>query len=467
MKQFMDKDFLLETETAKRLFHDVAAKQPIIDFHNHLEAEEILNDKKYNNLTEVWLGGDHYKWRAMRANGVSEKLITGDGDPYDKFLAWADTIQNAYGNPLYHWTHLELQRYFGIYKPLSLKTADEIWKTCNEKLRSEEYTARNLLKMQNVEVLCTTNDPIEDLHAHDRIKQSDLTIKVLPTFRPEKIMGINKPDFCDYVKKLEEISGISLNSIDDVLAALEKRLDFFIEKGCKVSDHSLEHHFYEPATKQQIDQIFKDALNRKELDTKQIAMYEGYLLSELGKMYADKDIVMQIHIGAIRNNSIRMQKLIGDNTGFDSVHDFAMAKDLSSVLNRMDLENKVPKTILYNLNPKDAEVLTTMACNFVGNEDGIKGKVQLGIAWWFNDHKMGMQQQLETVAHSGLLSTFLGMLTDSRSFLSFPRHEYFRRILCNMIGNWVENGECPDDMEYLTQMIKGICGDNAKRFFEF
>ena len=223
MKQFMDKDFLLETETAKRLFHDVAAIQPIIDFHNHLEAEEILNDKKYNNLTEVWLGGDHYKWRAMRANGVSEKLITGDGDPYDKFLAWADTIQNAYGNPLYHWTHLELQRYFGIYKPLSLKTADEIWKTCNEKLRSEEYTARNLLKMQNVEVLCTTNDPIEDLHAHDRIKQSDLTIKVLPTFRPEKIMGINKPDFCDYVKKLEEISGISLNSIDDVLAALEKR----------------------------------------------------------------------------------------------------------------------------------------------------------------------------------------------------------------------------------------------------
>ena len=467
MEQFMDKDFLLETETAKRLFHDVAAKQPIIDFHNHLEAEEILNDKKYNNLTEVWLGGDHYKWRAMRVNGVSEKLITGDGDPYDKFLAWADTIQNAYGNPLYHWTHLELQRYFGIYKPLSLKTADEIWEICNEKLNSQEYTARNLLKMQNVEVLCTTNDPIEDLHAHDQIKQSDLTIKVLPTFRPEKIMGIDKSGFCDYVQKLEEVSGISLNSIDDVMVALEKRLDFFIEKGCKVSDHSLEHHFYESATKEQVDQIFKYALNGKELDEKQIAMYEGYLLSELGKMYSDKNIVMQIHIGAIRNNSIRMQKLIGDNTGFDSVHDFAMAKDLSGVLNRMDLENKVPKTILYNLNPKDAEVLTTMACNFAGNENRIKGKVQLGIAWWFNDHKMGMQQQMETVAHSGLLSTFLGMLTDSRSFLSFPRHEYFRRILCNMIGNWVENGECPDDMEYLTQMIKGICGDNAKRFFEF
>lgn len=467
MKQFMDKDFLLETETAKRLFHDVAAKQTIIDFHNHLEAEEILNDKKYNNLTEVWLGGDHYKWRAMRVNGVSEKLITGDGDPYDKFLAWADTIQNAYGNPLYHWTHLELQRYFGIYKPLSLKTADEIWEICNEKLNSQEYTARNLLKMQNVEVLCTTNDPIEDLHAHDQIKQSDLTIKVLPTFRPEKIMGIDKSGFCDYVQKLEEVSGISLNSIDDVMVALEKRLDFFIEKGCKVSDHSLEHHFYESATKEQVDQIFKYALNGKELDEKQIAMYEGYLLSELGKMYSDKNIVMQIHIGAIRNNSIRMQKLIGDNTGFDSVHDFAMAKDLSGVLNRMDLENKVPKTILYNLNPKDAEVLTTMACNFAGNENRIKGKVQLGIAWWFNDHKMGMQQQMETVAHSGLLSTFLGMLTDSRSFLSFPRHEYFRRILCNMIGNWVENGECPDDMEYLTQMIKGICGDNAKRFFEF
>ena len=467
MKQFMDKDFLLETETAKRLFHDVAAKQPIIDFHNHLEAEEILNDKKYNNLTEVWLGGDHYKWRAMRVNGVSEKLITGDGNPYDKFLAWADTIQNAYGNPLYHWTHLELQRYFGIYKPLSLKTADEIWEICNEKLNSQEYTARNLLKMQNVEVLCTTNDPIEDLHAHDQIKQSDLTIKVLPTFRPEKIMGIDKSGFCDYVQKLEEVSGVSLNSIDDVMVALEKRLDSFIEKGCKVSDHSLEHHFYESVTKEQVDQIFKDALNGKELEEKQIAMYEGYLLSELGKMYSDKNIVMQIHIGAIRNNSIRMQKLIGDNTGFDSVHDFAMAKDLSGVLNRMDLENKVPKTILYNLNPKDAEVLTTMACNFAGNEDGIKGKVQLGIAWWFNDHKMGMQQQMETVAHSGLLSTFLGMLTDSRSFLSFPRHEYFRRILCNMIGNWVENGECPDDMEYLTQMIKGICGDNAKRFFEF
>ena len=467
MRQFMDKDFLLETDTARKLFHEVARKQEIIDFHNHLNPEEILNDKKYKNLTEVWLGGDHYKWRAMRVNGVPEELITGDGDPYDKFLAWADTIQNAIGNPLYHWTHLELQRYFGIDIPLSLKTAEQIWKSCNEKLNSQEYTARNLLKMQNVEVLCTTDDPVDSLDIHEQIKDSELTIKVLPTFRPDKIMGINKIGFCDYVKKLGEVCNTTLHTIDDVMKALENRLDYFIKRGCKVSDHSLEYHFFEPATKEQINIIFEDALNGKQLDSKEIAMYEGYLLGELGKLYAMKGIVMQVHIGAIRNNSTRMQRQIGDNTGFDSMHDFCMAQDLSCVLNSMDIENIVPKMILYNLNPKDAEMFSTMACNFAGNEQGIKGKVQLGISWWFNDHKVGIQQQMEVIAHSGLLSTFLGMLTDSRSFLSFPRHEYFRRILCNMVGNWVETGEYPNDMDYLTQMIEGICGENAKRFFEF
>lgn len=467
MKQFMDKDFLLENETAKRLFHDTAKKQPIIDFHNHLNPEEILKNKTYKNLTEVWLGGDHYKWRAMRANGVSEKLITGDADPYDKFLAWADTIQNAIGNPLYHWTHMELQRYFGITIPLSLKTASEIWNKCNEKLNSGQYTAQNLLRMQNVEVLCTTDDPVDDLHIHEKIKQSDFEIQVRPTFRPEKIMNIEKDGFCEYVKKLEEVSHIPINSFDDVMKALEKRLDDFIEKGCRVSDHSLEKHFYESTTKEQVNAIFTERLRGNDLSKIEIAAYQGYILSELGKMYAKKGIVMQIHIGALRNNSSRMLKLIGENTGFDSMHDFALAEDLSNVLNIMDMEDQVPKIILYNLNPKDAEMFSSMAGNFVGNEQGIKGKVQLGISWWLNDHKKGIEDQIEIVAHSGLLSTFLGMLTDSRSFLSFPRHEYFRRILCNMIGIWVENGECPDDMEYLTQMVKDICGENAKRFFEF
>lgn len=467
MKQFMDEDFLLETETAKRLFHDVATKQPIIDFHNHLNPEEILNDKKYKNLTEVWLAGDHYKWRAMRANGVSEKLITGDGDDYDKFMAWADTIQNAYGNPLYHWTHLELQRYFDVHTPFNTKTAEEIWKTCNEKLNSDAYTARNLLRMQNVEVLCTTDDPIEDLKAHQQLRDSDFEIKVLPTFRPEKIMGIEKKDFGDYVKKLSEASNMSIETIDDVMKALEKRLDYFVENGCKVSDHSLEVHFYEKAKKEHINEIFKNALNGKQPDSKETAMYKGYLLAELGKMYADKDVVMQVHIGAIRCNSTRMLKKLGCDTGYDSMNDFSMAEDLSAVLDLMDQEDRLPKTILYNSNPKDAEMFSTMAMNFVGNEQGIKGKVQLGPSWWFNDHKTGMEAQMEIIAHSALLSTFLGMLTDSRSFLSFPRHEYFRRILCNMIGNWVESGECPNDMEYLTQMVKGICGENAKKYFGF
>ena len=465
MKRFMDENFLLQTDIAVVLFK-TAKENPIIDFHNHLNPEEIYKDKNFDNISEVWLGGDHYKWRAMRANGVSEKFITGDAEPFEKFKAWADTVQNLIGNPLYHWTHLELQRYFGIDIPLSLKTAEEIWEKCNSKLKEKEYSVRNLLRMQKVEVLCTTDDPADSLEWHKKIREDGFEIKVFPSFRPEKALGIEKEGYKEYIDKLSAAAGITVKDIDSLLAALEERLEFFIDNGCRVSDHSLEGSFFVPTDRDEVNAIFNSALSGNKLSPEESGKLKGYLLTELGRIYSRKSIVMQLHIGAVRNNSERFFKQLGADTGFDSLNDFNYAPELSALLNAMDLHGELPKTILYCLNPKDTEMLAAMAGNFCSNEEGIRGKVQLGAAWWFCDHKNGIEKQLEAFSDVGLISTAVGMLTDSRSFLSFPRHEYYRRIVCNKIGGWVENGEYPCDMEYLTGLVNGICSGNARKFFE-
>ncbi len=462
----MDKDFLLQTETAKTLYHEHAEKLPIIDFHNHLDTSAILSDTQYDNIAEVWLGGDHYKWRGMRANGISEELITGSkAGGFEQFAAWADTIQNSFGNPLYHWTHLELQRYFGVDTPLSPESAKTIWDACNRKLKTPEFSVRSLLKMQNVEVLCTTDDPADDLENHIKLRESGYEIRVLPTFRPEKAIGIEKEGFQDYIRKLEAKTGMALDSAEAVLECLKKRLQYFVEQGCRVTDHSLESSFYVPATTEQVNGIFSKRMDGVKLSEPECAMYHGYLLTGLGKEYARKGLVMQLHIGALRNNSSRMFQKLGPDHGYDSPADFNYAPELSAMLNVMDETDELPKTVLYYLNPKDAEMLAGMCGNFQGNEQGIRGKMQLGTAWWFCDHKPGMENQMQALENCGLLSTFIGMLTDSRSFLSFPRHEYFRRILCGHIGIAVENGEYPADMNYLGKMVEDICYYNAKAYF--
>ncbi len=466
MMKFMDENFLLTNDTAKELFAAVK-DEPIIDFHNHLNPREIYEDKCFDNMAEVWLGGDHYKWRAMRANGISESLITGDGAPFDKFMAWADTVQNLIGNPLYHWTHLELQRYFGITTPLCPDTAREIWDKCNEKLQTKEYSVRNLLRMQNVSVLCTTDDPADSLEWHRKIKEDGFEIKVLPSFRPEKAVAIEKADYKTYINRLETVVNTPIKNVEDLISALAKRLDFFVENGCRVSDHSLENTFFVPADYAEVNQLFVDRLNGKVLSEEEAGKFHGYMYVQLAKEYTKRDIVMQLHIGAIRNNSKRFFEKLGVDTGFDSLNDFNYAPQLSAMLSEMDLYDNLPKTILYCLNPKDTEMLAAMAGNFCSNEKGIKGKVQLGAAWWFCDHKNGMERQIEAVSDAGLISTSVGMLTDSRSFLSFPRHELYRRILCNKLGTWVEAGEYPSDLTYLRSMSIRICGKNAIEYFNF
>lgn len=463
MKNFMDSDFLLQTDTAKMLYHDAAETMPIFDYHNHLNQKAILEDSQMDNLTQVWLGGDHYKWRAMRAMGVPEELITGNGSDYDKFLAWARTIENSIGNPLYHWTHLELQRYFGITAPLSEATAKQIWDSANEQMRSKEFSVRNLILRQNVKYMCTTDDPADDLEAHKALKNENFGCTVLPTFRPEKAMAIEKPGYADYIAKLSEVSGVDIKNVDDLMKALEKRMNYFISVGCVVTDHSLEGCFYQPATVEDVDRVMKKRLEGEELTAAECGMYKGYVMIALGKMYARKNIVMQLHIGALRNNSSRQLAAIGVDSGFDSMDDIKYASYLSTMLNEMDKENLLPKTVLYSLNPNDNEMLASMAGNFQGG--GIRGKMQFGTAWWFNDHKPGMEAQLTVLSSIGLLSPFIGMLTDSRSFLSFPRHEYFRRILCNVVGNWVENGEYPNHPDFLKEMINNISYNNAYNYF--
>lgn len=473
MKTFMDQDFLLKTETAKVLYHDIASKQPIYDYHCHLSPQEIAEDKSYKNLTQIWLGGDHYKWRVMRSNGVSESLITGDGEDYDKFLEFAKTLPYTIGNPMYHWTHLELKRYFGIEELLNEKTASKIWNKCNVMLNSGEFSARKLIEKSKVEVICTTDDPIDLLNFHKVIAEDDsFKTKVLPTFRPDKGINIDLETFIPWINKLEDIVCYKITSIDDLFCALEERIDYFHTCGCRLSDHALDTVDYKrlktndtkEGIKAKLTNILVSALNGNDLTKEDITYYKSALIQFLGKEYAKREWVMQIHIGALRNNSPRMYKNIGPDTGFDSINDTVFAQSLSELLGDLDQEDLLPKTILYVLNPRDNYVIGTMIGNFQGG--GIRGKIQFGSGWWFCDQKEGMIDQMKTLSNLGLLSCFVGMLTDSRSFLSYTRHEYFRRILCNMIGEWVEDGEYPNDMDMLSNIVEDICINNARNYFK-
>ena len=466
MAGFINDDFMLYNETGRELYHSVAKDLPIIDYHNHLSAQEIYEDKSYRDLSQVWLGGDHYKWRAMRAAGVPEEYITGEADPYEKFLAWAGTVQECFGNPLYHWTHLELARYFGIHECLNKETAPAIWQEANKKLQ-EGFSARALLKMQKAEVLCTTDDPADTLSWHQKLaKDSDLEgLRVLPTFRPDRAVHLEKGDFLEYLKKLGKSARVEIDSVAALLAALTLRLEHFMRAGCCVTDHSLEGPFFAEADEVEVEDIFRKRLKGKAVTLEEQAKYKGYVLSRLGRLYAARGLAMQLHIGALRNNSSRNFKELGADTGFDSLNDFAFAPQLGRLLDAMDRTGELPKTILYCLNPKDTPMLAAMAGNFQQNAKGIRGKVQLGAAWWFCDHAHGMEAQLQALMDVGLLPAFIGMLTDSRSFLSFPRHEYFRRILCNRVGESVEKGQYPRDMEYLGRLVKGICYENARQYF--
>lgn len=464
MKAFMDQEFLLTNETASKLFHQVAEPMMIYDYHNHLDAKEIYENKNYNNITEVWLGGDHYKWRAMRAYGIPENLITGDGDPYDKFCAWAETLRHAMGNPLYHWSHLELQRYFGVYEPLTEKNCKEVWEVCNKKLAQADFTVQGLLKQQKVKVLCTTNDPIEDLEWHKKLQQEGCEVEVYPTFRPDGAMNVNGTAYHEYLEKLQNLTGIQITSADTLVDALAVRLDFFVnESGCKIADHSLEERIFVACSKEEADEIFAHA-GTGELSKADVLKFKSFLLLKLGALYHKHNIVMQLHIGAMRDNSERMLAKIGPNTGYDSIDDVNYARELSCFMNTLDKEDQLPKTILYCLNPKDYDMLAAVGGNY--QSAPIKGKIQFGPAWWFCDNRDGMERQMKALGNQGMLSVFVGMLTDSRSFLSFPRHEYFRRILCNLIGEWVEKGEVPADWDLLTEMVEGICYNNIENYMK-
>jgi glucuronate isomerase len=464
MKPFMDESFLLTNKTAERLYHDYAKDMPIFDYHCHLNPKEIKDNKRYRNITEIWLGGDHYKWRAMRSNGVDEKYITGDAPDKDKFMKWAETMPNCIGNPLYHWTHLELKRFFGINELLSPQTAEVIWKKCNEMLAKDEFTARGLIKRSNVKVICTTDDPTDSLEDHIALAMDKtFDVKVLPAFRPDKSFNIDKAGFVEWIEKLGKVVGQEIQTFSNLQDALKQRLEFFHKVGCRVSDHALDPIVFEESSEEETTAILQKALKGKQLTEAEIKKYKTQVMVSLGKQYARLNWTMQIHIGTIRNNSKRMMRLLGPDTGFDATADYTFAESLSKFLDKLDDTDELPKTILYCLNPRDNDVLGTIIGCFQGG--GIPGKIQVGSGWWFNDQKDGMTKQIVSLSNLGLLSRFVGMLTDSRSFLSYTRHEYFRRILCNIIGEWVESGEAPNDFELLGSMVKNICFDNAKEYF--
>ncbi len=464
MKIFLDQDFLLETNTAKTLYHNYAAKLPIIDYHCHLPPNQIADDSNFKNLTQIWLYGDHYKWRAMRANGIPEKYITGDASDYEKFEKWAETVPYTLRNPLYHWTHLELQRYFDVYDILSPATAKKIYDDCTAKLQTPEYSVRRLIQKMNVESIGTTDDPLDDLLFHQKIKADEFSVKVLPSFRPDKAMNAdNVPELNSYIKNLAGVSGQQITNFIQFLAALKGRHDFFAQHGCTVSDHGLEQLYCEEYTDAEIEGIFSKILDQQVLTSSEVLKFKSCMLINLAVWDHEKGWVQQYHVGALRNNNTRLLNQLGPDTGFDSIGDFSQAAGLSKFLNKLDSTNRLTKTILYNLNPADNEMLAAMAGNF--NDVTIAGKIQFGAAWWFLDQKHGIIDQINSLSNMGLLGRFIGMITDSRSFLSYPRHEYFRRILCNLIGNDVENGELPADTEWLGKMVENICYFNALKYF--
>lgn len=465
MKKFMDEDFLLTTETAKNLYHNYAEKLPIIDYHCHLSPQEIYEDVRYENITQVWLGADHYKWRQMRSNGVEEKYITGDASDREKFQKWAETLEKAIGNPLYHWSHLELKKYFGYEGHLCGDTAQEVWDLTSEKLKQENMSARGLILQSNVDTICTTDDPIDSLEWHRKIKEDGFEVKVLPAWRPDKAMNIEKADFAQYITKLAQVSGVEIKDFDSLIEALKNRMDFFAENGCTVSDHGLEYVMYESYEPAEVNEIVKTRLSNGVLTKTEERKYKTAFMTALGREYAKKNWVMQLHYGVQRDLNKKVFNALGPDAGIDAINTYSSSIEMGQYLNALAIDDSLPKTIIYSLNPADNAAIGTVIGCF--QDSSAVGKIQHGAAWWFNDHKTGMMEQMTSLANLGLLGNFVGMLTDSRSFLSYTRHEYFRRIMCELIGGWVENGEYPDDEKALKQIVEGISYYNCKNYFCF
>lgn len=465
MKQFMDKDFLLSTDMAKTLYHQYAETMPVLDYHCHINPQEIYEDRKFDNITQVWLGGDHYKWRQMRTNGVDEKYVTGDGSDREKFQAWAETMPKLIGNPLYHWSHLELRRYFGYDGYLNGDTAEEVWNLCNAKLQEDSMTVRGLIKQSGVTLICTTDDPVDTLEWHQKIAADDtFDVQVLPAWRPDKAMNVEKPTFAPYIAQLSQVSGIAVTDLASLKDALKNRMEYFAANGCSVSDHALEYVMYAPASDEEVDAILKRGLKGEAISKEDELKYKTAFMLFVARQYAKMNWVMQIHYGCKRDNNAYMFEKLGADTGYDCINNYAPSAQMADFLNELSATNDIPKTILYSLNPNDnASIASIIGC-FQGD---VPGKIQQGSAWWFNDHKLGMIEQMSELANLGCLGNFVGMLTDSRSFLSYTRHEYFRRILCELFGSWVENGEYPADMKALEIMVRGISYNNAVKYFGF
>ncbi len=466
MRQFMDENFLLQTETAQKLYHDYAEHTPILDYHCHINPQEIYEDRQFENITQVWLGGDHYKWRFMRSCGIDEHFITGDASDKEKFLKWAEVLGKAIGNPLFHWSHLELKKYFGYQGVLNKNTAEEVWELCNKRLAEPDMSVRNIIRQSNVTLICTTDDPVDSLEWHKKLAEdASFEVQVLPAWRPDKAMNIEKTTYTDYLAQLSEASGMAVSTFADLKKALANRMDFFASMGCSVSDHALEYVMYAPASDEEIETIFTKRLKGEALTRTEELKFKTAFMLFVGAEYAKRGWVMQLHYGCKRDNNTPMFDRLGPDTGYDCINNYAPSSEMADFLNSLNRNGNLPKTIIYSLNPNDNQAIGTILGCF--QDSTAVAKIQQGSAWWFNDHKTGMQDQMISLANLGNLSGFVGMLTDSRSFLSYTRHDYFRRILCNLIGGWVEDGEFPADYDTLEEIVKGICYYNAVRYFGF
>lgn len=466
MKPFLDQDFLLSTPTASRLYREYAEITPIVDYHCHINPQEIAEDRKFDNITEIWLGGDHYKWRLMRSNGVEERYITGDASPRAKFQKWAETLAKAIGNPLYHWSHLELRRYFGYEGILNGETAEAVWELCNQKLQTPKMSVRGLIRQSNVKLICTTDDPVDDLHWHQVLREdSSFEVTVLPAWRPDQAMNLDNSTYLDYLKRLSNASGVAITDFDTLKEALRIRMNYFQEQGCSVSDHALNYIHYAPASEETINNILIKRLQNETLATQELLQFKTAFIQFVASEYHRRNWVMQLHFGCKRNNNALMFEQLGADTGYDCIDNYAPSADAADFLNSLIAARHLPKIVLYSLNPNDNAYIGTLIGCF--QDSSAAGKLQQGSAWWFNDHKQGMLEQMTSLANLGMFSNFIGMLTDSRSFLSYTRHEYFRRLVCDLIGGWVEDGEYPEDYSTLGEMIKDISYNNAVRYFGF